>query len=207
MTPLALEAREMTREPSTREMLDALKEVVRRAVQVMLSLRDSDYRYLSRVSNWGFDVSDDWFVYGMNDAREARFIPTPRDLTHMEIVAGWLSWLRRTEGEKALRRLFRMGQNVPTWRMALMEKVTERTILNRIERSLSAILKQFGNIDAEVPVIEERGEAGTFFFVERADWTGEIPMPAKVYVHGIGWMKNGRKWDTGSRKAERFETA
>jgi hypothetical protein len=127
----------------------------------------------------------------------------------MEIVMTWMAWLRRREGEIALRRIIGWSMSVPVWQLAKREKCSERTIMNRIDRSLNAVLKEFLAMDADPDVVEEsrpdteavRGFAAASTAV--LDHPDGIT-PGKVWIHGIGWMFRGKPWDRGDRLAEKF---
>src|SRR5688500_458250 len=84
-----------TDEQIAADALAVLKEIVRRAIVTLWTLKDPDRKYLAhRPSNWLLSVvrerseSYGWSTYG--------FEPTAHDISQMEIVAGWLAWLRRT---------------------------------------------------------------------------------------------------------------
>ncbi len=128
-----------------KSMLSSLREVVRRAWQTLSVLRDPDLRFFRR-GGWLFSVVHDVNqAYGYSSAKARAFQPSPEDVSRMEIVMGWMAWLRRAEGELALKRIIGWSMGVPLWQMARREGCSERTITNRIDRSLNAVLKAFGD--------------------------------------------------------------
>ncbi|MFI5014519.1 MAG: DUF6362 family protein [Hyphomicrobiales bacterium] len=189
-------------------MLAALREVVRRAWQTLAVLRDPDLHYFRR-GGWLFSVVHDVNeAYGYSSAQARGFRPTHEDVSRMETVMGWMAWLRRAEGELALKRIIGWSMGVPLWQMARRENCSERTIANRIDRSLNGVLKAFGGLDAEPPMIEEKprnGAAMRAHVTEKptAMEAGTL-QPGKLWIDGIGWMFKGLPWDDGHRLAEGF---
>jgi hypothetical protein len=53
-----------------------------------------------------------------------------------------------------------LGADDPIWRIAERERCSVRMIHNRIDRSLAAILKEFGGVDVALPEIEEKPDKG-----------------------------------------------
>jgi Domain of unknown function (DUF6362) len=191
-----------------KSMLASLREVVRRAWQTLAVLRDPDLHFFRR-GGWLFSVVHDVNqAYGYSSAQARGFQPTHEDVSRMEIVMGWMAWLRRAEGELALKRIIGWSMGVPLWQMARREGCSERTIANRIDRSLNGVLKAFGNMDAEPPVIEEtaRHDARMRAYVsEKPTRMQEGTLqPGKLWIDGIGWMFKGRPWDNGHALAEKF---
>src|SRR3990167_2078135 len=175
--------------------ITTLGDVVKRAIHTLWALKDPDARYLSAGSAWLFPVtSDDQEVWQMYGSRKWPFIPLPEDVSRMERVAVWLAWLRREHTDQALRRLIGWSLAVPTWVLAKREGCTERTILNRIDRSLAAILDHFGGIAIEIEAIDELGKPGRYFVKDRPEAikTGVIETSPLTYVHGKGQMQNGK---------------
>src|SRR5262249_42473449 len=104
------EAAQRSRRPATsppvdpRTMLASLREVVRRAWKPLAALRDPDLHYFRR-GGWLFSVVHDVNqAYGYSSAQARSFRPTSLDVSRMEVVMGWMAWLRRTEGDIAIRR-------------------------------------------------------------------------------------------------------
>ncbi|SDR12432.1 hypothetical protein SAMN05444161_1723 [Rhizobiales bacterium GAS191] len=197
--------------PDARSMLAALREVVRRAWQTLATLRDPDLHYFRR-GGWLFSVVHDVNqAYGYASAQARGFRPSSQDVSRMEVVMHWMAWLRRTEGELALKRIIGWSMGVPSWQMARREGCSERTIANRIDRSLNAVLKAFGDLDAEPPLIEEAPPQPDRLRAHRSERPTAMQagtlQPGKLWIDGIGWMFEGRRWNDGSSLAEAAEAS
>jgi hypothetical protein len=146
------------------------------------------------------------------------FEPTPHDISQMEIVAGWLSWLRRTEGEFAIRRLISWTLGVPTWRIGSRERCSERTVRNRIDRSIAAIIRQFAAADITIEVAQDRRQPEALvngktlvplhpydlvFDKPAGPHGGEVVL-RKVYIYDKGFMLGSKRLRDGKHKAEKF---
>lgn len=186
------------------DALAVLKEIVRRAIVTLWTLKDPDRKYLNpNISGWLLSTvrerseSYGWASYG--------FEPTPHDISQMEIVAGWLAWLRRTEGEQSLRRLIAWTLGVQTWKIGMREKCSERTIRNRIDRSIVAIIRQFAGADLTVEIVEDSRVTNPYAMVlERPLSTDGPVILRKVYVYDKGFYRGSERVRDGREKAERF---
>lgn len=186
------------------DAFETVKEIVRRAIITLMTLRDPHRKYQYRGSAWLFPV--------VNQAQEAYgyvqygFEPTPHDISQMEIVAEWLAWLRRQEGEWSLRRIISWTLGVPTWRIGAREKCSERTIRNRIDRSIAAIIGQFAAVDFTVEEIEDPKVATPYAMIldKPGGPHGGPVILRKVYIYDKGFMRGGRRMRDGREKAERF---
>jgi hypothetical protein len=194
--------------PTAAQFHSALKRVIKRAIIVLDALGDSEMRFQGTGQVWGRAVNDASMAYGYSDA-SVRFVPTAREIAQAEVVADWLIWLGKHHG--GVRRLVAWAHDEPFWRMAEREGCSERTIYSRIDRSVAAILKEFGDLDADIPVIEEvpeKAHAGAFF-VKRpvslepgshSTFRKVIDPHGKVWIDGVGFMKNGRRLNDGRNK-------
>jgi hypothetical protein len=100
-------------------------------------------------------VTDDpQTAYAYTEVKTPRIVPSPKDITRAEIVDSWLVWSRTEEGKRALHRVFHWSRGVPVWQLAQGEACTERTIHNRIDRSMAAILREFLDEEMTVEPIE-----------------------------------------------------
>jgi hypothetical protein len=128
-----------------RRMLNSLKQAVRDAWLVFARLPDVDARFrMGLRSGWTLPVvnaASDAYGYASASARDE--YPSPRDISRMEIVMEWLAWLRREEGDLALRRVIGWARGTPLYVLAHGERRCTRTIENRIDRSMAAILREF----------------------------------------------------------------
>jgi hypothetical protein len=133
-------------------------------------------------------------------------VPSPKDITRAEIVDSWLVWLRAAEGKRAVHRVFHWARGVPTWMQAQRENCSGRTVLDRIDRSMAAILREFFDEEMTVEPIEERAALPIRHY--HAAWeattgeAGERQDFGKVYIDGIGYMKDGRRLRVGREKAD-----
>jgi hypothetical protein len=180
----------------------ALKAVIRRAIIVLDALGDSEMRFQSTGQVWGRAIDDASLAYGYSEA-SVRFVPTAREIAQAEIVADWLSWLGQNHG--GVRRLVSWAHDDPIWRIAEREGCSVRTIHNRIDRSVAAILKEFGGLSLDLPEINEKPDRAHLpnFMTERpvppAD-VAPIDQHGKVFIDGIGFMKGGRRLNDGRNK-------
>src|SRR5688572_24768301 len=182
-----------------RDLLELLREVARRAVQTMAAAFDPDSRWLRPRSGWRFAaVNDASEAYGYDEIRAA-WRPSPRDVSAADVVAEWLAWLRREEGDAALRRLWRWAMGTPVRRLAEREKCSERTIRNRIDRSLAAIAHQFGGVETAVEVVEE--PAAPPVLVYRASRPSAAAATPREVRQGKVWIggRDGGCWYVGGR--------
>lgn len=179
----------------------ALKAVIKRAIIVLDALGDSEMRFQSTGQVWDRAIDDAGMAYGYSEA-SVRFVPTAREIAQAEIVADWLTWLGVNHG--GVRRLVSWAHDDPIWRIAEREGCSQRTIHNRIDRSVAAILKEFGAVDHELPVIEEGPQpAHPNFATQRPIMAGESPVVeqhGKVWIDGVGFMKNGKRLNDGRNK-------
>lgn len=184
-------------------MLVALKEAIRRAIVVLNALRSSDARYLALGSVWAGVGDDPALAYGYGET-VVRVQPTAREISQAEIVSEWLTWLGARDST-AVKRLGRWARGTQVWLIADLERCSPKTVVNRIDRSVAAILKEFGGLDAEVPVIEEphlRRPYRLGFSAQDAVITEPSGVPAgHVYIGGVGLMR--RRRDEGRWKQHR----
>jgi hypothetical protein len=193
-----------TDEQIATEALAVLKEIVRRAIMTLWTLKDPDRKYQRPVSaGWLLSVVRDrqesygWANYG--------FEPTPHDISQMEIVAGWLAWLRRTEGEQALRRIIAWTLGVQTWKIGMRERCSEQTIRNRIDRSIVAIMRQFASADISVEIVDDPKVTNPYAMVTEPNVVTNQPVVLrKVYVYDKGFYRGSQRVRDGREKAEKF---
>jgi hypothetical protein len=192
----------------SRHLLGALKLAIQQAVLVMMALSDPDRRFRGGLcSTWSISAVDDpGLAYAYNEIRTPKIVPTPRDVSRAEIVDSWLVWLRAAEGRRALYRVTASARGLPIWLLAQQERCTERTIHNRIDRSMAAILREFLDVETDVAPIEEPAALPVRHY--HAAWeatTGGAGVReefGKVYIDGIGYMKDGRRLRDGREKID-----
>jgi hypothetical protein len=123
----------------------------------------------------------------------------------MEIVAGWLAWLRRTEGEQALRRLIAWTLGVQTWRIGRREGCSEQTVRNRMDRSVAAIIRQFAAADLSVEIVEDMKMTKPYSMVTEPNIVTDNPVTLrKVYIYDKGMFLGSKRLRDGREKAEKY---
>lgn len=189
----------------------ALKGVIKRAIIVLDALGDSEMRFLAlgralnefeNVSRWD---ALDRSVIAFNQPNYVKVVPTSREIAQAEVVEGWLVWLAKQEGRQAVPRLVAWAHDDPLWRIGDREspRCSARVVGYRIDKSVAAILKEFGLLDAEIQEpLPESSLIGTVFRSERptANDNGGRADIKKVYIAGIGFMRNGHKVNDGREK-------
>ena len=179
----------------------ALKYVIKRAIIVLDALGDSEMRFQNTGKVWDRAIDDAGMAYGYSEAT-VRFVPTAREIAQAETVADWLSWLGQHGG--GVKRLVSWAHDDPIWRIADREGCSARTVHNRIDRSVASILKKFGGVDHDLPVIEEKPDKAhpPSFFSARPAPLNVPPIDGhgKVWIDGVGFMKNGKRLNDGRNK-------
>lgn len=186
----------------------SLKAAVKRSIVVMDAMLDPERRFLrpasAMASLWAQAIDQAEEAYGYSETR-VRFIPTAREIAQAETVADWLSWLARTKGRECIRLLTSWAREMPIWKIAQFERCSERSVHNRIDRLIAAILGEFGgpSLAVDIPIVNEReGRAHPpNFMTERpteSDASGISP--AKVWIGGVGFMKDGKPFRDGREK-------
>lgn len=192
---------------AVRQRLDTMRELVKRSWKTLMAVKDPDGKYLRMKNGWCLQVVNDAKEsYGWTEAR-AKFIPTAEDISKMEVVMTWMAWLRREHGDGAVHRIRDWCLGAPVWKMAEWESCSERTIHNRIDRSLTAILAEFMAVGIVIDRIEEPEERSPESFCLERPLIGESGSldPGKVFVADIGWMYRGKPWNKGEALAAKFK--
>lgn len=223
-------ARAEQKDKILKDSVRAIREIIRRAILTFKALPDPDAKFLHQGRSWDIvrNVNE---AYGYAEASVKDFEPTPHEIDQAEIIIPWLAWLWEHEGDIAVKRTIGWAMGIPMWRLAQNERVSERTIDNRIDRSVMAIINHCIGADFKLEVVDEPYKSTPFAMRwERAtathDWSkplhtqeagpGEfqddlsskprhyLANVTTVYVYGKGLMRNGRMWNDGRRKAERM---
>lgn len=187
--------------PTAAQFHSALKAVIKRAIIVLDALGDSEMRFQNTGQVWDRAIDDAGMAYGYSEA-SVRFVPTAREIAQADIVADWLIWLGMHGG--GVKRLVSWAHDDPIWRIAERERCSVRTVHSRIDRSVAAILKEFGGLDLLLPVIEEGPEPAHPNFATQRPTAAEhgslIDQHGKVWIDGVGFMKNGKRLNDGRDK-------
>lgn len=198
--------------------LEQLKLTIRDAWRTLAMLPDPDARFRRAFGGgWVLPVVQDARdAYGACDAN-VRFTPSPKEISTMEDVFGWLMWLRQqgprkkydyeVVGEYAIKRIAVWGGGASIWKIAQREHCSERTIHRRLDRSITMIGVQFRdqiakiipmfNVDeVRLGAINEpelrRGRIRGYGEKATADLPGNLE-PGRVYVEGQ-MMFRGEKY-------------
>jgi hypothetical protein len=111
-------------------------------------------------------------------------------------------WLGSHHG--GVRLLVLSAHDDPIWRIADRERCSVRTVHNRIDRSVTAILMEFGSVDMDLPTIEERTDKAHApnLMIERPviAEAGIRSQHGKARIDGIGFMKDGKRLRDGRDK-------
>lgn len=185
------------------ELLTAMREIIRRAIITLAVLRDPDRRYLGLSQMPQHVIRDVHEAYGYSSAPVREFQPTALEVSQMEIVLPWLAWLRRDHGDIEVRRFIGWAMGVPTWRLAKRENCSDRTILNRIDRSVSLMIENFVGAHIEVEVVDEPYRSTPYAMVyERPQGIGDPVQIRKVYVGGVGFVRGGKRLRTAAETVD-----
>jgi hypothetical protein len=190
------------------ECLTAVREIVRDSVKTLHALPDPDARFrgLAKISLNFVRTAEE--AYGYSSPSVRKWIPKPRHIDQMWKIMPCLAWLRRMEGELAILRIWGWALGVPLWRQGQRESCSDQTILNRIDRSITHIIREFTSTEIEIEYLDEPLEGVVYAVIfEKAPGpvTGIIEFK-KIYVGGKGMWKQGRGYlRDGTHKIERMK--
>lgn len=184
------------------ELVEAMREIIRVAIITLAALRDPDRRFMGYASLPQNVIHDVREAYGYSSATVREFIPSAFHISQMEVVLPWLAWVRREEGERAIRRIIGWAMGASIWRLGYREECSERTIHNRIDRSVCAIIRKFAGANIEVERVNEPYKGANYAMVfERPTGTEAPVLIQKVYVGGMGMMKGSKRLRTAIETA------
>jgi hypothetical protein len=182
----------------------ALKAAIKRSIVIMDALGDKEMRFQGMGQVWNRATADAGLAYGYNETR-VRIVPTAREIGQAETVGEWLAWLGHHHG--GVPRLVAWAHDTPIWRLAEREGCSERTIHNRIDRSIAIILHEFGDVAMEIEEINEApGEAHPQNFMLERPAVGDSAVTnqhGKCWIDGVGFMLKGKRLRTGHEKIDR----
>jgi hypothetical protein len=190
---------------TSRALLAGLKAAIRDGVLVMQAVIDPDYKFRAPLrSTWRISAPDDPNTAYAYTEIKLRRVPSPKDITRAEIVDSWLVWHRQEHGKAAAHRIWHWSMGAPDWLLAQREGCSERTIVNRVDRSMAAILKEFLCEEEHVELIEEPAAkpVRSFHGEHFTGFAGTIGSHGKVWIDGVGFMRDGRRLGDGREKAD-----
>lgn len=195
---------------TSHEAIVAVREIIRRAFLTFKALPDPQASFRYQGQSWADDVTDD---YG----KEYTYIdyrPTAYEIDQAaDTLSPWMQYLTEIEGAESVRRLQAWSYGISTKLQAKRERCTETTIMNRIDRSVAKIIARFFGMSCQVVVVEEPWKETAFALCWRSEeWElkAGVEKTARVqtvYVHEKGLMRNGKRWDDGRRKVEKYTDA
>jgi hypothetical protein len=176
------------------ELLGAMREIVRYAIMTLAALRDPDAKYLGLAQMPAHVVHDIQQAYGYSSTSVRSFRPSPFEIEQMDTVLPWVAWVRQQEGDLACRRIIGWAMGAPLWRLGQREQCSDRTIMNRIDRSIAAIILKFAGVGITVERIDEpyKGTHYAMILEKPAGPHGAVFI-RKVYVGGLGYVRNGKR--------------
>jgi len=196
-----------------KDMVRALREIVRRGILTFRALPDPDAKFLRQGRSWQV-VHDAREAYGYASVTVRDFQPTALEIDQAMVVLTWLTWLSKQDGGEAVKRITAWAMGLPVWRIAQRENVSEKTVNRRIDRSICDIMNTFVGTDVDLEIVDEPHKATPFAmsWTPKQSWDeafGDLDGAREVtvqtvYVYGHGLMRNGKKWRDGGHKAEKL---
>lgn len=113
--------------------------LLRRAIRTHDALPD---RYRQRV--WPDYLQSSADAYGYNDAKPPKFRPSPKDVSNLLPVMGWLVWIReQNNGERDFKIIMGRARNIAWWRLAQRYGRSERQVQRWYDGAVAAIYGHF----------------------------------------------------------------
>jgi hypothetical protein len=195
-----------------KRLLAELKIKVRNAWLVLERLPDLDARFRRGLSGGGWcltvvrgwqaiESSDDTFA--TDKIRTRPPTPSPHEITEAEGIMSWMVWLRQKEGRAAVNRIIAWARGAPWCNMSAREGCSDRTVKNRLDRSMAAVMLEFRDEKLDIPVVDEPALSGDWRFKlplgkrqhECGGSGGEV-MPGKCFIGGQGFRFHGKAYDS-----------
>ncbi|MBG6211698.1 hypothetical protein IWQ49_006389 [Labrenzia sp. EL_126] len=189
---------------TSHEAVVAVREIIRRAFLTFKAMPDPQASFRYQGQAWAGNIAD-----GYGDSfSNISYRPTAYEIDQALEIMPWLRYLSEQEGAASVKRLQAWSYGVSTKFQAKREGVSEKTVMNRIDRSVSVIIAKFFGMACIVEEVEEPFKDTDFALFWRPD--GSTPVPGenprvriqKVYVYGKGIMRNGKKWNDGRNKVK-----
>jgi hypothetical protein len=189
--------------------IDALanvKAMVRAAWVLLSRLPERDARFRRALcSGWSLPIVHDAAdAYGYHRPQVAA---SPREMTDMETVMGWMSWLLFAEGKLAVKRIIGWATGVSWRELAIREGCARRTVQYRMDRSFAAILAAFFDqvVHVEMEAPHQRTRGIRAFAPSRGPLEERETMPdaGKVFIGGEGFRFHGKPFRAASEASEK----
>jgi hypothetical protein len=187
------------------ELLAAMREIIKRAVITLNAVPDIDARFRGWAKSPARIVRDQQEAYGWALV-SVKHQPSPQEIKQADLVHPWLAWIRRVEGQRDLDRITAWSLGVPAWKLGDLERCSDRTVINRIDRSVAAVIKQFVNVDIPIEFVDEPHENALYAMVWEyppGPITGEV-ISMKIFIGDRGFWKAGRYLRDGHEKIDRI---
>lgn len=191
---------------ASKEAVRAVKEIIRRAILTFHALPDPQSHFHYQGSTWAGDYIDD---YG-KEYVPLFFKPTAHDVDQALVVLPWLKYLGEKEGRRSVLRLVAWCHGISNHKQGERENVSAKTIINRVDRSVSEIIAKFFGVSCTIEVVEEPYKQTDFAvsidYGERITQFGQAGPPRimTVYVYSKGYMRNGKQWHNGESQTDRM---
>lgn len=185
----------------------AVREIIRRCFLTFKALPDpqASFRHQGRV--WRDAVDD----YGEDHAHVV-YRPTAHEIDQAEtILTPWMRFVQEVEGRDSVSRLQAWSYGISTRAQARRERCSETTLLNRIDRSVAKIISKFFGASCKIQVVEEPWKDTEFALAWQNDnWklnagVEKTATIQTVFVYEKGLMRNGRRWNDGRGKVEKYK--
>jgi hypothetical protein len=174
---------------------------VRNAWLVMARLPDLDARFRAGLRGaWCLPVVRGWQAYDPNNLIPVKApIPSPQEITEAEGIMTWMVWLKQVEGKAAVNRIIAWAMGAPWCNMSAREGCSDRTVKNRIDRSMALILMEFQDTLVAISVVEEpslSNRRARYFSAPlgAGDNGGEVHA-GKCFIGGQGFRFHGKAYD------------
>jgi hypothetical protein len=193
----------MTTAPEAKRLLADLKIKVRNAWLVLARLPDVDARFRAGLRGaWCLPVVRGWQAYDPDNLTPVRPpVPSPHEITEAEGIMTWMVWLRQTEGKPAVNRIIAWAMGAPWCNMSAREGCSDKTVKNRIDRSMALILREFRDTMVSIPVVDEpalSNRRARYFAAKlgEASEGGAEVMAGKVFIGGFGFRFHGKSYES-----------
>jgi hypothetical protein len=199
----------MKNAPEAKRLLAELKIKVRNAWLVLERLPDLDARFRRGLSGGGWcltvvrgwqaiESSDDTFA--TDKIRTRPPTPSPHEITEAEGIMTWMVWLRQKEGKAAVSRIIAWARGAPWCNMSAREGCSDRTVRNRLDRSMAAVMLEFREERLDIPVVDEpalSNRRARYFAAPlgAGDGNGEVRV-GKCFIGGHGFRFGGKSYES-----------